>query len=893
MDPPQPQTSSQLSSDPVSISRYDSQSRLQPQQPSKHNTLQKQRRPHSYHPQSQSQDSAQAHQYLQTPSPQQQQQQQQQRQQLRNPLLGRFTEEWDASQRGSSILEGHRGPAVSSSSGSATMQRSNSVNSYVLGDDHQLPQRGNTLKKKSSLRRARSLVRSTSRRSMRAGSVKSLALQSASDPDEIHSVFYCPVPTSGSPTEILVNRFQTWRKVLKDLIAYYREIQSHYEQRAKSLVKLANIANNISTPPTFLKTAGIDDALQFIRSYNKTATMEANKAKEIEEDVILALTGLRSDLQQKIKEIKHLSGDFKNAVDKEMDNTAKAVRTLSDILEKNETDASLTTGKQDPYLLRLAVDRQIERQLDEENYLHQAYLNLEGSGRELESIIVGEIQKAYNAYAGILKREADNAYGLVGELRDGPISMPKDQEWIHFVTHDNRVVDPAIPLRSPDQIHYPGQDHYAAQEIRAGLLERKSKYLKSYTAGWYVLSTTHLHEFKSADKAQAPVMSLYLPDQKLGSHSSEGGSSNKFILKGRQTGTMHRGHTWVFRAESHDTMMAWYEDIKALTEKSPEERSHFVRTHSQRSLSRGSSHRSASSDGLDEEDEEPFQATEDDIIPAPRPDLVSRRSQPGGRFPSDIQVNAQRGLLAPQSPSVSSSQELQQDAQVIAAASAIPGAATEAFENGDQGLSGENREGYGSNGQTTIRDIPSQAAIAQHQAQFDGVNPYTSEPLPHLQTVHHGNDSGDDYYMTPIVVSQGYQNSEIVNGGQQQAYYSPVQQGVYAAGIDDGIVSREIDARGINGGHYTNAGDVNTRRISDAMEISSDAIPRSEMQKDIEGLQVVPDANTVPDGPAMPTSATEQKNTRPRAADYRTNSTATISNLHMPGGYPKSGVGSP
>lgn len=54
-----------------------------------------------------------------------------------------------------------------------------------------------------------------------------------------------------------------------------------------------------------------------------------------------------------------------------MDNTAKAVRSLADVLEKNETDASSTTGKQDPYLLRLAVDRQVERQMDEENYLHQ------------------------------------------------------------------------------------------------------------------------------------------------------------------------------------------------------------------------------------------------------------------------------------------------------------------------------------------------------------------------------------------------------------------------------------------------------------------------------------------------------------------------------------------
>jgi len=81
------------------------------------------------------------------------------------------------------------------------------------------------------------------------------------------------------------------------------------------------------------------------------------------------------------------------------------------------------------------------------------------------------------------------------------------------------------------------------------------------TLARYVLSPTHLHEFKSADKTQAPVMSLYLPEQKLGSHSNPGSSSNKFMLKGRQTGSMHRGHSWVFRAESYDTMMAWVSEL--------------------------------------------------------------------------------------------------------------------------------------------------------------------------------------------------------------------------------------------------------------------------------------------------------------------------------------------
>lgn len=211
---------------------------------------------------------------------------------------------------------------------------------------------------------------------MKAGSVRSLALQvSGSDgADDLHSAFYCPVPTNGSPTEALANRFQAWRKLLKDLIAYFREVQSHYEQRAKALLKLSHVLNNTQTPPGFLASGGLDDALQILRGYNKLAMLEASKAREIEEDVILALTGLRSDLQQKIKEIKNLSGDFKNSVDKEMDATRKAVNALQEVLGQSELDSALTTGRRDPYLLKLEADRQLERQIDEENYLHQVSL---------------------------------------------------------------------------------------------------------------------------------------------------------------------------------------------------------------------------------------------------------------------------------------------------------------------------------------------------------------------------------------------------------------------------------------------------------------------------------------------------------------------------------------
>ncbi|KAK5625562.1 hypothetical protein RRF57_001278 [Xylaria bambusicola] len=638
----------------------------------------------------------------------------------------RFNEEWDPSVRGSSATDGHHQQQQQRSQ-SPNVHRANSVSSrseMITGDGastHGISlSRGNTLKKKNSLRRSASLKRSGSRRSMKAGSVRSLALQSSHEPDEIHSAFYC------------------WRKILKDLIAYFREIQNHYEHRSKSLLKLANVCNNISTPPGFLASGGLDEALQTLRGYHKTAIIEANKAKEIEGDVILALTGLRSDLNLKMKEIKGLSGDFKNSVEREMEGTRRAVNALQEVLGQNEVDPSITTGKQDPYLLKLAVDRQVERQLDEENYLHQAYLNLEASGRELESIVVGEIQKSYNAYAGILKREADAGYNTIDELRSGPISMPKDREWVSFIQRDSQFVDPEIPIRTAEHIHYPGQDHFACQEIRAGLLERKSKYLKSYTAGWYVLSPTHLHEFKSADKTGAPVMSLYLPEQKLGSHSTEGGSSSKFILKGRQTGTMHRGHTWVFRAESHDTMMAWYDDIKALTEKSPEEVSSFVRGHA-RTYSR-SSQRSVSSDGVvDEEDDIPFSADPSVSVPSSRQDSFQGKSHTGGRFPSEIQVNAQRGLLVPLSPTSSGAEFVDNetstkgapmngansDHDIIAAAGSLPGSGVGDHYYHQQPVG----QSYGNTSSMRIDQTPSHAAVIDYAAREDGVNPYSGQPV--------------------------------------------------------------------------------------------------------------------------------------------------------------------
>jgi hypothetical protein len=116
------------------------------------------------------------------------------------------------------------------------------------------------------------------------------------------------------------------------------------------------------------------------------------------------------------------------------------------------------------------------------------------------------------------------------------------------------------------------------------------------------------------------------------------------------------------RAETYDTMLAWYSDISNLIEKTGDERNAFVRRHT-RSISAGSA-RSVSSDGGLEEDDEadqvPF-STQHSVLNQPTQEVerAPSRPSPGGRFPSDIHVN--RDLQAPVGPSSGSSSEVGND----------------------------------------------------------------------------------------------------------------------------------------------------------------------------------------------------------------------------------------
>ena len=390
--------------------------------------------------------------------------------------------------------------------------------------------------------------------------------------EDMNSAFYTPLPLNGNPTEVLSHRFSIWRKVLKEMIAYFKEVASMQDARSRLSYKLGSTVVAVpfrETGTMFMRHSGIQETAVMMRDYHKQSALHsADAAKQILEQIVPRLEDLRRDLTFKIKEIKSLAGDFKNNVIKEQDLTRKQVVVLTEALSAMAVNPHLVTGKYDPYIVKLGVEKQLRRQIEEENYLHQAYLNIESSGQALEEIVVKEIEQAYGMYCAFLTREGQETLDFSQRLMANTVRLPPTKEWMDFVLRDPNFIDPMLPVRKFENIRYPGREDPATKPVRAGALERRTKYLKSYTSAWYVLTPSHLHEFKSSDRKSdlTPVMSLLLQDCHVAEHSDAKSQSYKFLMKGKQTGQFHRGHSWMFKADSYESMMRWYEDIKRFTD---------------------------------------------------------------------------------------------------------------------------------------------------------------------------------------------------------------------------------------------------------------------------------------------------------------------------------------
>jgi hypothetical protein len=225
-----------------------------------------------------------------------------------------------------------------------------------------------------------------------------------------------------------------------------------------------------------------------------------------------------------------------------------------------------------------AVRRQLSKQVNEENALQQSTITMQQNSASFEATLVRDIQSAWQTFEDWQSRASATVQQTWKSVGKTMYSLVPDDEWNHFSRNNENLLDPETPLRDSDAIAYPSQDEPSVIPVRAGHLERKTKYTRTYKDSYVVVTAAgFLHEYASSDPLSAdgstPTFSLFLPTCSVGPPSSTSARSAKFTIYGKKDGShparsgslkildVHSQHAWIFRSKNRGDMMEWWNAI--------------------------------------------------------------------------------------------------------------------------------------------------------------------------------------------------------------------------------------------------------------------------------------------------------------------------------------------
>lgn len=384
------------------------------------------------------------------------------------------------------------------------------------------------------------------------------------------------------PSDILLERFTAWKQIVKMLIAYFEGVADIESNTSKELTKLGAVIQVPFRPGNqFLGEGGMQDVFYTIRDKTRViADSHSSLARTIESSIVQHLQKLRTEIKAHIKNVQNDTGKLAASVAKEREMSTKVISDLNRAIGNvNHTPMSVS-AKEDPFAVNMAVLKQLQKQVAEENSLQKSIIIMQQNSAHFEEGIVRSIQSAWSTFDEWQSRMSTSVQDTWRQLGVNMSQLMPDREWISFAARSDHLLDPETPLRSPDHIDYPGKNDPSITPVHSGLLERKKRFTKSYKEGFYVLTPAgYLHEYASSDPSTAthPIWSLFLPACTLGPPSSATtAKSHKFHIEARKDGTSAHGktpggglfgrgdHAFTFRARSHEEMMEVWNDLRML-----------------------------------------------------------------------------------------------------------------------------------------------------------------------------------------------------------------------------------------------------------------------------------------------------------------------------------------
>lgn len=366
-------------------------------------------------------------------------------------------------------------------------------------------------------------------------------------------------------------RLQAWKHAcgyLEDYITATEKVQHTHAKEYEKVLKTIN--SPLKEGHHFDQSlGGVAGLFENMRSNTQAiSNTHAETSKTLKGSVLPILDRLHSEIKSKNKELTKGAGKGSKAVDKAQKTTQKHIELLGQHTASYESTGGKVGAQEDPYVLHRQVHHRLNNQVQEENNSRQDLLSIQANFSKFEAHVLATMQTAIAQFNQVVGQQCEQVRTLYGDMTSNAQKIPPDFEWNGFVQHNRSLlIDPSAGPRSVNDLAFANQDHKSTKPLIAGTLERKTKILRKYDPGyWVVTPSKYLHEYKSDDdfaKDPVPETSLYLPDCTVGAIDGV-----KFNVKGKDVSNsslsnkLATSHEYALRAMTDQEAAKWWETIR-------------------------------------------------------------------------------------------------------------------------------------------------------------------------------------------------------------------------------------------------------------------------------------------------------------------------------------------
>ncbi|KAF9573812.1 hypothetical protein EC968_007883 [Mortierella alpina] len=377
-----------------------------------------------------------------------------------------------------------------------------------------------------------------------------------------------------NPADILLSRLLAYKAIVKNLQHYFSEIAQVEAGTARAMQKASGL---IVVPfkdgqHQFLSTGGLLDVCVSLRDSAKTrGEQHANAAAFVEAMVVKNLRRLKRGVKDRIKALKSDAILYCTKVFREREATLEKIEDLTkaisfaELARLHPPDNDRTHV--DPYVINLALKRQLAKQVHEENMFARALKQCQEQVATFESHIIKELKQILTTFAQHQAGHANAGFSQSWAPTERALNVLQDDaEWNSFLQLNGHQLFPSdLVDTNPAEIDYPGKESAFLVPVKTAHMSRLSSVLKHWKDGYFVMTMAGwLHVFASSNEDDTvPERSIYLPTTMLGPYSDPGFRQHVFSLEGKGIGgILHRdGHTLTVRANSKDEMVSWWSEL--------------------------------------------------------------------------------------------------------------------------------------------------------------------------------------------------------------------------------------------------------------------------------------------------------------------------------------------